>query len=145
MISKHSELVNKQAQDEKGRFASPLSQLIRRRTSPPSSQPVQPRTTRTAPPPSRREDVYRTTCTTPPSCQEASSDPSIVEMWVLAPPPSRQGASSDSSSNYNDECPHGKKVSSYLLLQDSVQLFSMITKCIHSCLDSRVRKEIGFS
>jgi hypothetical protein len=143
MVSNHLE----QARDEKRRFASPLSQLVRHRTSPPSSQLVQPRTTRTAPPPSRREDVCCTTCTTPPpSCQEASSDSSIVEMWVLAPPPSHQGVSSDSSSDYNDECPHVKKGELiFTASRYSVQLFSMITKCIHSYSDSRVRKGIGLS
>jgi hypothetical protein len=49
--------------------------------------------------------------TTPPS-----SDDSSVELWEVPPPPlTRLG---ESSSGYNDKCPHVKEVSSYELLLD---------------------------
>jgi hypothetical protein len=68
MVSKHSELVKRQARDCYVRFSSPSSH--------------------TAPPP--------------------SFDDSSVEMWEVPPPPlTRLG---DSSSGYNDECPHVKEI-----------------------------------
>jgi hypothetical protein len=103
MISKHSKLNKKQAQNRYGRFASPSSH--------------------TAPPPSRQELGSSSRRTTPPSRQEdASFDDSVVEMWVVTPPPPTRlevASSNDSrsaSSGYNDECPHVKVVSSYELL-----------------------------
>jgi hypothetical protein len=45
----------------------------------------------------------------------------------------------------DDEIPQSKKVSLYALLLDSVQLFSIITKCRHSCSNALVRTENGFS
>jgi hypothetical protein len=92
MVSKHSELAKRHAQDRYGRFASPSS--------------------RTTPPPSRRQEVAGSSHrhTTPPP----SSDDSSVEMWEVSPPPlTRLGDSSSTSLGYNDECPHIREVSSY--------------------------------
>jgi hypothetical protein len=108
MISKHSELAKRQAQERYGRFASPSS-----RTAPsPSRQEVGSSSSRrTAPPLSRMQvgsSSHRRTAPPP------SSDDSSVEMWEVSPPPStRLGDSSSTSSSYNDECPHVREVSSY--------------------------------
>jgi hypothetical protein len=80
------------------------------------------------PPPSCMTEVgsssHRRTAL-PLSCQEeASSNDSVVEMWVVAPLTSTrlEEASSDdspsTSSGYNGECLYIKEVSSYELLLD---------------------------
>jgi hypothetical protein len=89
MVSKHLELVKRQARDRYGMFASPLSH--------------------TAPPPLRHEveSSSRRYTAPPPSHQEEASSDGSMEMWVAAPP------THVDSSGYNDECPHVKEVSSY--------------------------------
>jgi hypothetical protein len=92
MVSKHSELVKRQARDRYGRFVSPINCI--------------------APPPSRHQEVGSSSRhrTAPPP----SSDDSSVEMWEEPPPPpTRLGDSSSTSSGYNDKCSHVKEVSSY--------------------------------
>jgi hypothetical protein len=137
MVSKHLELAKRKARYRYERFASPSShtdappscQEVENSshhctTPPPSCQAVGSSSRRsTAPPPSRQEVGSSTCyCTAPPSTlqEEASCDESIVEMWVVAPPPTclKLASSDDSSSGYNDECPHVKEVSSYELLLD---------------------------
>jgi hypothetical protein len=97
MVSKHSELVKRQARDYYGRFASPSS--------------------RTAPPLLRRQEVgssSRHHTAPPPSSNDLS-----VEMWEVPPLPSTSlGDSSSTSLDYNDECPHVKEVRSNKLLLD---------------------------
>jgi hypothetical protein len=71
MVSKHSELVKRQAQDLYERFTSPSSRTApppsrqevrssnrRRTTHPPSRQEVESYSRRTAPPPSCQEEHY---------------------------------------------------------------------------------------
>jgi hypothetical protein len=94
MVSKHSELMKRQARDCYGRFPSPSSLTT---------------------PCSHRQEVGSSShrCTTPPP----SFDDSSVEMWEVPPPSlTRLGSSSSTSSGYNDECPHIREVSSYELL-----------------------------
>jgi hypothetical protein len=107
MISKHSELAKRQAQDRYGRFTFPSS--------------------RTAPPPSRQEvgSSNRRRTAPSPSCMQMgsssrhrtvpppSSDDSSMEIWEVPPPPTRLGDSSSTSSGYNNEYPHVREVSSY--------------------------------
>jgi hypothetical protein len=139
MVSKHSELTKRQAQNRYRRFASPSS-----RTAPPTScQEVgNSSRRRSAPPPSYLQQVGRFNHrrTTPPSSrQEEASSNDSVEIWVVAPPrpppPTclEDASSSDDSpsdtSSYNDECHYIKEVSLYELLL--FQLFSTITKCAH--------------
>jgi hypothetical protein len=90
MVSKHFELAKRQARDYYGRFVDS-----------PSS--------RTAPPPSRHQEVGGSSRrrTFPPP----SSDDLSVEMWEVPPPPLTR--LSDSSSGFNDECPHVREVCSY--------------------------------
>jgi hypothetical protein len=121
---KHSELVKKQTRDRYGKFASPSS----RTAPPPSRQEVGSSSHhRTTLPPSHMQEIGSSShCRTapPPPRQEALSDDSVVEMWVVASPPPthlQEASSKDSpsdSSGYNDECPHAKEVSSYKLLLD---------------------------
>jgi hypothetical protein len=131
MVSKHLELVKKQARDRYGRFASPSSH-----TAPPPLRHEVGSSShhRTAPPPSRMQEVGRSSrrrIAPRPSCQEEASSDDSVEMWVLtppplrlqvapppptrlvAPPPTRLGDSSLTYSGYNDERPHVREVSSY--------------------------------
>jgi hypothetical protein len=96
MVTKHSELAKRQAQDRYGWFTSPIS--------------------RTARPPSCHEEVGSSShhCTAPPT----SSNDSSVEMWEVPPPPATHLGDSSTSSGFNDECPHAKEVSSNELLLD---------------------------
>jgi hypothetical protein len=91
MVSKHSELTKRQAQNRYGRFTSPSSRI-----TPLSRQEVgSSRCHRIAPPP---------------------SDGSSVEMCEVPPPLLiHLGDPSSTSSGYNDKCPHVKEVSSYEL------------------------------
>jgi hypothetical protein len=111
MVSKHSELAKRQDRDHYERFASPSSH--------------------TAPPPSHRQEMgsssRRRTAPPPLHQEEASSNDSVAPppppTCLVAPPhppPTRVEESSDDSpsdsSDYNEECPHVKEVSSYELL-----------------------------
>jgi hypothetical protein len=126
MVSKHSELAKRQAQERYKWFAPPLS-----RTTPPPHQEVGSSSRhRTAAPPSCMQEVGSSTRrhTAPPhSRQEEASSYDSMGIWVVAHPPSpltrleEASSSNDSpsdSSGYNVECPHVKEVSSYELLVD---------------------------
>jgi hypothetical protein len=105
MVSKHSELLKSQARDRYGRFSSPSRC--------------------TAPPPTRQEvgNSSRSRIAPPSLCMQVgssshrrtapppSSDDSSVEMWKVPPPPPTHLG--DTSSSYNDECPHIREVSPY--------------------------------
>jgi hypothetical protein len=142
MVSKHSELVKRQARDRYGRFASPSSH-----TTPPSSRMQKVGSS------SRRR-------TTPPLRQDNALTDDSMKMWVaapplrlqVAPPPTHLAApprltrvdeSSDDSpsdsSDYNNECPTSKRWA-HMNTTFRFQLFSIITKCIDSFSDSKVRK-----
>jgi hypothetical protein len=102
MVSKHLELVKRQARDRYGRFTSPSS--------------------RTAPPPSHRQEVGSSSHhrTAPPPSHCSSS---II--WWLECGDVGGASSSDTPrlllldpSSYIDECPHVSEVRSYELLLD---------------------------
>jgi hypothetical protein len=140
MVSKHSELMKRHAQDRYGRFASPLSSTV----PPPSCQEVGSLSHRhITPPPLRMQEVGSSShchTTPPPSRQEEASSDDSVEMWVVTPPPptclvappprlevasSSDDCTSDSSS-YNNECSRVKEVSSYELLLDFNYLVQLL-------------------
>jgi hypothetical protein len=117
MVSKHSELTKRQAQDRYGRFAS----LSSRTAPPPSRHEVGSSSCHRTTPPSRMQEVGSSShCRTAPPPSSNSDD--LVKMWVVAPPPlCLQVAPPPPLTHLVPpppstcvwECPHVKEVSSY--------------------------------